>query len=790
MPRPTIHESESDALTAQADEAVDHANDRLDSQQIASAGSPDGHRPRSRGRAPVEDQTDEAAATLEAAKLEAAKRAMQDARDVEERRRVYQDSHNKVALGMLSSRFQRFEVGVTGEQRGPTSLVNDPSLGGVSKVSPRGNRAQLRAEAAAAEARGADGEYARYFPSHHAGQLTSRPELERLARKRAGQTHHQMNAAKPPLRFGIPITAQSLELCKQLGIGATSLLREAPTIMGAIAADDARRSGGGGGGGGGGGVGGGGSPSSVRSDSPRRPKPPGQPRTPRSARSGGGKPNTARRRSASERRATKTARAEAAAEAAREAERRASTQAEEARLRREVEEQVAEMVVRRNAEMRRRAGFVARQHGRALQLANRVAREDEAHGQRQAVQRARRDELKLVAEARHRRQAEERKQRREEEEEGTEEERAKKREARRARDSEERRAQHEEERQAREARAAEALRAERAAEQQRQQRQQAHASAVAAYDEERVAAEREAFERRDAAVETKRVGAREVLTAHTRRSREAELHADEVQHEIEARAEAVVLQHEQQERYLEQQRLERVRRMRKLDEQERQHARQVVERMERREAARKERTVEAGHAKARASHEVQQAQAEQHEAWVSQQRQHGQLAQARAEAARLEVEKARQAVRAEAELRAERSERLAAAKAYRDEQIGLVKAELANKQARVNAVLLDAAVKSVAAPLADVEAALGEPPAGTPGAGMSNLPARLMVDRKSRRHAVRANPTTLPSWDSPAPASHGRRAAPAPVDSRAFSDRHAKRESHGKELLALIDSYP
>ena len=91
---------------------------------------------------------------------------------------------SKVALGLLGSRFQRVEVDAAGQKRvadipsngTPRAAVAAPPL-----ISPRGD-----GESAVADK---DGNWTkrslRFFPDMDAGKLTSRPDLEKLARDRA-----------------------------------------------------------------------------------------------------------------------------------------------------------------------------------------------------------------------------------------------------------------------------------------------------------------------------------------------------------------------------------------------------------------------------------------------------------------------------------------------------------------------------------------------------------------------------------------------------------------------------
>ena len=113
--------------------------------------------------------------------------AAEDARQAlveEQRMRRYQLEHNKKALGMLASRFERFDASVTREQRGPDALSQDTAY---SVVTHRGGRkgSLARAHGLTENIREYKGEYkeeySRFFPSMNEGKPTSRPELGKLS---------------------------------------------------------------------------------------------------------------------------------------------------------------------------------------------------------------------------------------------------------------------------------------------------------------------------------------------------------------------------------------------------------------------------------------------------------------------------------------------------------------------------------------------------------------------------------------------------------------------------------
>ena len=91
----------------------------------------------------------------------------------------------KVGLGMLSTRFQRFEVSAAGRQRGPPALSKDPSLFSVVPRPPEGQQPEKRRP-----------DYARFFPGYNRGNPSSQEDFSRLeAQKR--RHHHNRAYAVP-----------------------------------------------------------------------------------------------------------------------------------------------------------------------------------------------------------------------------------------------------------------------------------------------------------------------------------------------------------------------------------------------------------------------------------------------------------------------------------------------------------------------------------------------------------------------------------------------------------------
>ena len=115
----------SDELQAQSSAVQAQAAARLGASQMTASSTapppPLTDRPTSRAKTPVQQRLEEDRAAAEKQRKEVV-----DAEEREQRRIAFERAKNKLALGMMSSRFQRFEVSVTGRQRGPVSLAQDP----------------------------------------------------------------------------------------------------------------------------------------------------------------------------------------------------------------------------------------------------------------------------------------------------------------------------------------------------------------------------------------------------------------------------------------------------------------------------------------------------------------------------------------------------------------------------------------------------------------------------------------------------------------------------------------
>ena len=89
-----------------------------------------------------------------------------DAKEAErQRQKEFEEHRKRVGLGMLSSRFQRFEVSVSGEQRGPDAFDRSPR---------------------AANASSKDVTYARFFPGANGGRPTTHAELQKIVAAQEG----------------------------------------------------------------------------------------------------------------------------------------------------------------------------------------------------------------------------------------------------------------------------------------------------------------------------------------------------------------------------------------------------------------------------------------------------------------------------------------------------------------------------------------------------------------------------------------------------------------------------
>lgn len=96
-----------------------------------------------------------------------------------------EENRSKVGKAMLSSRYQRFEVNVTGKQAGPDSLAKS-EYRGIDQATPRAlPHASPRTDDGAASDGSPRGtrrrvEYARFFPSANGGEPTPTPRLKKL----------------------------------------------------------------------------------------------------------------------------------------------------------------------------------------------------------------------------------------------------------------------------------------------------------------------------------------------------------------------------------------------------------------------------------------------------------------------------------------------------------------------------------------------------------------------------------------------------------------------------------
>ena len=188
---------------------------------------------------------------------------------------------------------------------------------------------------------------------------------------------------------------------------------------------------------------------------------------------------------------------------------------------------------------------------------------------------------------------------------------------------------------------------------------------------------------------------------------------------------------------LAQQKEERAARMREQDRSERRHAAAVVERMRGMEAARVAHTEEQARVMAERSLAQQKRCEVNHEGWVAYQGLQAQNAKQRVEEAqarqRAERERKQQANADKEEYIAS----LAAARARRDAHIRNLAQEFAAKQARLEAVMLEADFRGELPKPEAVEAALRELPAGAPGAGTSLALAAAVRAREGKLERAR-----------------------------------------------------
>ena len=141
----------------------------------------------------------------------------------------------KIGLGMLSTRYQRFEVAVTGKQRGPDPLSKDPDLYTVMVPQPPPPREEKKEKEGEVE----EGEkkkrtprekqrrnYARFFPASNQGRGTSRDALRRITERDARDTFNAAHAARAPARLAVRFSRDVLDLCREHDIDPHALMRE------------------------------------------------------------------------------------------------------------------------------------------------------------------------------------------------------------------------------------------------------------------------------------------------------------------------------------------------------------------------------------------------------------------------------------------------------------------------------------------------------------------------------------------------------------------------------------
>ena len=156
----------------------------------------------------------------------------------------------KIGLGMLSTRMQRAETGVTGRSpRGPAAITADPELFSVVVPHPpkaeRNARPAQRPEEHPKHLRSGtdllwrDGrpqppsggapqrvQFSRYLPSHNKGNPTSSATLEAIAARKADDVFHRAHAARAPAKLAVRLSREVLQMCKEHGIDAHALMRE------------------------------------------------------------------------------------------------------------------------------------------------------------------------------------------------------------------------------------------------------------------------------------------------------------------------------------------------------------------------------------------------------------------------------------------------------------------------------------------------------------------------------------------------------------------------------------
>ena len=526
------------------------------------------------------------------------------------------------------------------------------------------------------------------------------------------------------------------------------------------------------------------------------------------------------------------------AEAAKvEAARREAAEAQQAKLNLGVEEQVAVMVVRRDALLKRRAETLLGGRQRAFDADEEWRRSEEKHAAGEELKRERRRRLREHAEAKRREEVEAQQAKLTAQLRENEQARAAQQVRTRAAEEAARESAAEEARHGRQIEATRRRQDQIAADSSRQARTAARNAAVGRYEEYRQSAEQAAAERYGAEVAARRAKARQALDTHDGVRQRVEEQAEASSRELEEQKRAVEERFQEESRVLEQQKKERAGRMRDQDKRERRHAAGVMERMRGMEAARVANTEEQQKIMEERS-AAQQKRCEgwrrravacthtvhgtwtwnmdmgmdmdmgggggggsmrglatlltygcrcevNHEGWMQYQALQAQNAKMRVEEAQ-----ARQQARRERKQQANADKEeyiasLAAARARRDEHIRNLAQEFAAKQARLEAVMLEADFRGEVPQPEAVEAALRDLPSGAPGAGASLAFATAVraregalekareraserrEERERERVKARASPRQvaappggagLPMWnpaDSPAPGAEG-----------------------------------
>ena len=161
----------------------------------------------------------------------------------------------KIALGMLSTRMQRVEKGVTGRNRGPPALSTDPELFSVIAPKPKTfvesprpvgevkppslkshpdllwREGRPQPPTAPKSGRGA---YARFLPSHNKGKPTSHETLSNIAHSKAESVFNRAHAARQPARMAVRLSQDVLAMCRELEIDPQALMRESANPLAGI----------------------------------------------------------------------------------------------------------------------------------------------------------------------------------------------------------------------------------------------------------------------------------------------------------------------------------------------------------------------------------------------------------------------------------------------------------------------------------------------------------------------------------------------------------------------------